>query len=116
MGSGRPLRFELWGARGDSALYLSVSQGSKLPKEQHKEHRVYTSSGHRCGVIPYSSVVGGLPLGLMMMNSTKENSLARACSCWDDELLGEFNCPSLSLSVCLYLFCLILTCLYPGGG
>src|SRR3954463_2771035 len=58
-GSGRPLRFELWGARGDSALYLSVSQGSKLPKEQHEEHRVYTSYGHRCGVIPYSSFVGG---------------------------------------------------------
>src|SRR4051812_26915599 len=27
-GSGRPLRFELWGARGDYALYLSVSQRS----------------------------------------------------------------------------------------
>src|SRR3954464_10368779 len=56
-GSGRPLRFELWGARGDYALYLSASQRSKLLKEQHKRHRVYTGSGHRCGVIPYSSVV-----------------------------------------------------------
>ena len=37
--------------------------GSKLRKEQHKRHKVYTGSGHRCGVIPYSSVVGGLPLG-----------------------------------------------------
>src|SRR3954468_5793586 len=27
-GSGRPLRFELWGARGDRAIYLSVSQRS----------------------------------------------------------------------------------------
>src|SRR3954465_2960694 len=96
-GSGRPLRFELWGARGDSGLYLSVSQGSKLPKEQHKRHRVYTGSGHRCGVIPYSGVVGGLPLGLMKMNSTRVNSLARACSSWDDELQWEFSRPSLSL-------------------
>ena len=24
---------------------------------QHKGHKIYTSSGHRCGVIPYSSVV-----------------------------------------------------------
>src|SRR3954470_12635019 len=55
-GSGRPLRFKLWGARGDYALYLSVSQGSKLQNEQHKRHRVYTSSGHHCGVIPYSSL------------------------------------------------------------
>src|SRR3954463_14606992 len=56
-GSGRPLRFELSGARGDYALYLCVSQRSKLLKEQYKKHRVYTGSGHRCGVIPYSSVV-----------------------------------------------------------
>ena len=28
----------------------------KLHEEQHKGHEVYTSSGHRCGVIPYSSV------------------------------------------------------------
>src|SRR3954469_9317292 len=45
-GSGRPLRFELWGGRGDRALYLSVSQGSKLLREKHKRHRVYTGSGH----------------------------------------------------------------------
>src|SRR3954462_3613019 len=70
----------------------------QLPKEQHKRHRVYTGPGHRCGVIPYSSVVGGLPLGLMMMNSTRKNGLVRACSSWDDELLGEFSRPSLSLS------------------
>src|SRR3954471_18974873 len=55
--SGRPLRFELWGVRGDRALYLSVSQGSKLLQEQRKRHRVYTGSGYHCGVIPYSSVV-----------------------------------------------------------
>ena len=25
--------------------------------EQHKRHKIYTGSGHHCGVIPYSSVV-----------------------------------------------------------
>ena len=30
---------------------------SKLWKEHHKRHRVYTGSGNRGGVIPYSSVV-----------------------------------------------------------
>ena len=50
---------------------LVASQGSKLHKEQHKGHKVYTGSGHHCGVIPYSSLwCGGLPQGLMM-NSTK---------------------------------------------
>ena len=81
-GSGRPLRFELWGAREGYVFYLSVSQGSRLLKELHKRHKVYTGSGHRCSVIPYSSVwwVDCL-LGLMMMNNTRKNNLARVCSC-----------------------------------
>ena len=71
-GSGRPLRFEHWGARGDYALNLSVSQGTSLLQETCKRHKIYTGSDHRCGVIPYSSVwCGGLPLGLMM-NSTEQ--------------------------------------------
>lgn len=37
-------------------LHPSAMLGSKLRKEQHKRHRVYTGSGHHCGVIPYSSV------------------------------------------------------------
>ena len=79
--SGRRLRFEHWGARGDYAFNLTVSQGSKLLKELHKRHKIYTGSGHRCGVIPYSSVwCSGLPLGLMMMSNTGKNSLARVCS------------------------------------
>src|SRR3954466_1226502 len=62
-------------------LYPTASLRSKLWKEQHKRHRVYTGSGHQCGVIPYSSLWrGGLPLGLMMMNNTRKNSLARVCS------------------------------------
>ena len=61
-------------------LCLVASHGSKLHEEQHKRHEVYTSWGHHCGVIPYSSLwFGGLPLGLMM-NNTRKNSLARVCS------------------------------------
>ena len=58
----KPLRFELWGAREDYVFYLSVSQGSRLLKELHKRHKVYTGLGHRCGVIPYSSVVWWIAL------------------------------------------------------
>ena len=38
---------------------LSLVWISKLRSmnSQHKGHKVFTSSGHRCGVIPYSSVV-----------------------------------------------------------
>ena len=58
-------------------LCLVASQGSKLHEEQHKGHEVYTSLGHHCGVIPYSSFWGGgLPQGLMM-NNTRKNCLAR---------------------------------------
>ena len=61
-------------------LFLAESLGSKVREEQHKRHKVYTGSGHHCGVIPYSSVWrGGLPLGLMM-NNTRKNSLVRVCS------------------------------------
>ena len=80
-GSSRPLRFKLWGACEDYVFYLSVSQGSRLLKELHKRQKVYTGSGHRCGVIPYSSVWWvDCILGLMMMNNTRKNSLARVCS------------------------------------
>ena len=79
-GSGRPSRFELWGARGDHTPCLPMSRRlarSKLHEEQHKGHEIYTGSGHHCGVIPYSIVwCGGLPLGLMM-NNTRKNCLAR---------------------------------------
>ena len=37
-------------------LHLAASLGSKLRKEQHKGHKIYTGSGHHCGVIPYSSL------------------------------------------------------------
>ena len=40
-------------------LALALTAISKLStsNSQNKGHRVYTGSGHRCGVIPYSSVV-----------------------------------------------------------
>lgn len=78
--SRRPLRFELWGACEDlppTNPCPIASRESKLNDEQHGGHKIYTGSGHRCGVKPYSSVwCGGLPQGLMM-NSTGKNCLAR---------------------------------------
>src|SRR3954469_18735956 len=77
-GSGKPLRFEHWGAREVFPFYRCTLKLAKILRtnstnSQHrKRHEVYTGSGHRCGVIPYSSVVvDGLPLGLMM-NTTRE--------------------------------------------
>ena len=59
-GSGKPLRFEHWGAREVSpSLAHALTAISKLStsNSQNKGHRVYTGLGHHCGVIPYSSVV-----------------------------------------------------------
>ena len=79
-------------------LNPSAMLGSKLRKEQHKRHMVYTGSGHRCGVIPYSSV--------WWISSWSDDDeqykeeqpreglfLAGAMNCWE-----EFNHLSLSLS------------------
>ena len=102
-------------------LHPSASLRSKLWKERHKRRRVYTGSGHRCGVIPYSSVwCGGLPLGLMMMNNTRKNSLTRVCSLLEgDELLGGVQSP-FSLSSRLRSDLLFLPCgwlvLFIGKG
>ena len=58
----KPLRFEHWGAREDLSLTdhaltrFAISKASST-NSQHKGHKIYTGSGHRCGVIPYSSVV-----------------------------------------------------------
>ena len=67
----------------------SPHKRSKLHEEQHKGHEVYTSSGHHCGVIPYSSLwCGGLPLGLMMNNTKEEQPREELFLSWCDELLG----------------------------
>ena len=56
----KPLRFDLWGAREDFSLTsyaltrFAISASSR--NLQHKGHKIYTGLGHRCGVIPYSSV------------------------------------------------------------
>src|SRR4051812_29465140 len=56
----KPLRFEHSGAHKDLSLPRSLSQQSQgLAQriQRTRDRRVYTGSGHRCGVIPYSSVV-----------------------------------------------------------
>ena len=89
---------------------LTESLGPKLRKDQHKRHRVYTGSGHHCGVIPYSSVWrGGLPLGLMM-NNTRKNSLTRVCSCGDVVPLEGLILDAYLISSFLSRY------LYPVGG
>ena len=57
----KPLRFEHWGAREDlllpnHALNLATISKASSTNSQHERHKIYTSSGHHCGVIPYSSV------------------------------------------------------------
>ena len=58
----KPLRFEHWGAHKDFPLpniSLSLAATPKLisMNSQDKRHKIYTGSGHHCGVIPYSCVV-----------------------------------------------------------
>ena len=73
----------LWCTRRFNPLPTCSSPNRKVlnyQTEQHKRHKVYTGSGHHCGVKPFSSLwCGGLPLGLMM-NNTRKNSLAMVCS------------------------------------
>ena len=58
----KPLRFEHWGAHEDLSLpnhtltLTAISKPSST-NSQHKGHNIYTGSGQRCGVIPYSIVV-----------------------------------------------------------
>ena len=71
---------------------LVASQGSKLHEEQHKGHKVYISSGHHCGVIPYSSLrCGGLSRGLMMNNTKEELPREGRSSCGGDASWEGFN-------------------------
>ena len=58
----KPLRFEHWGAHEDfllpnHALNLATISKASSTNSLHRGHKIYTGSGHRCGVIPYSSVV-----------------------------------------------------------
>ena len=83
-GSGRPLRFKHWGARGDFASYLPAP----LRHARIEAMKITTQGTHGlywfgpplwCNTL-LQCVVCGLPLGLMMMNNTREDSLARVCS------------------------------------
>ena len=68
-------------------IHVPMPRSESKLHDEHKGRKVYTGLGHRCGVIPYSSVwCGGLPLG-QMMNSTKEEQPRERCSCGG--VLGE---------------------------
>ena len=60
-GSGKTLEVRTLACARRSLLPLAhaLTAISKLSasNSQNKRHKVYTGSGHRCGVIPYSSVV-----------------------------------------------------------
>ena len=61
----KPLRFKLWGEHKDLSLSSSLAHDLKAKLDKPKgtrDTRVYTGSGHRCGVIPYSSVVWRIAL------------------------------------------------------
>ena len=62
----KPLRFELLGVNEDlsplARTLAMISRPSSLNPRNRRHARVYTSSGHRCGVIPYSSVVWWIAL------------------------------------------------------
>ena len=58
----KPLRFKLWGAREVLSLLpiyalARYDLGDELDALATQRHMIYTGSGHRCGVIPYSSLV-----------------------------------------------------------
>ena len=58
----KPSRFEHWGAHEDLPLpnhALNLAMISRLARRTRntERHEIYTGLGHRCGVIPYSSVV-----------------------------------------------------------
>ena len=73
-------------------LRLDTLQGSKLHEDQHTVHEVYTSSGHHCGVIPYSSLWrGGLPQGLVMNNTKEELPRKGRSSCGGDASRERLN-------------------------
>ena len=87
----KPLRFELWVRVKIFPLPIHVPTPRRESKlhDKHKGHKVYTSSGHRCGVIPYCSLwCGGLPHGLMMNNTKGEQPREGLLLSWWDELLG----------------------------
>ena len=87
----KPLRFEHWGAQEDfplpnHALFLTAISKLSSTNPQNKRHEIYTGSGHRCGVIPYSSVVWWIASWAEDEQLQGKNSLLRRGAL----VLGEF--------------------------
>ena len=87
----KPLRFEHLGAHEDfplpnHALTLTAISKPSSTNPQHKRHEIYTGSGHRCGVIPYSSVVWWIASWAEDEQLQGKNSLLRRGAL----VLGEF--------------------------
>ena len=80
LGSGKPLRFEHWGAHEELSLSSSLAQRSQglAPRTQRtRDTSVYTGLGHRVGVIPYSSVVWWIAYWAEDEQLQRKNSLLR---------------------------------------
>ena len=100
----KPLRFELWGAHEDlsspSDSPSPLSQGSARRTRRTKELKIYTGLGHRCGVIPYSSVVWWIATWAGDEQYKGRTASRGSILGWGDELLGGVQSPfSLSLSL-----------------
>ena len=87
----KPLRFEHKGAHEDlslpnHALSLTAISEPSSTNPQHKRHEIYTGSGHRCGVIPYSNVVWWIASWAEDEQLQGKNSLLRSGAL----VLGKF--------------------------
>ena len=59
------------------ALTLTAISKPSSTNPQHKRHEIYIGSGHRCGVIPYSSVVWWIASWAMDEQLQGKNNLLR---------------------------------------
>ena len=109
-GSGKTLEVRTLGCAEDfplptHALNLAAISKPSSTNSQHKRHEIYTSLGHRCGVIPYSSVVWWIASRTEDEQYKGKNSLLRRGvlvlgGCEDE--LNEFDVS------CLLLWWLVL--------
>ena len=90
VGSGKPLRFELWGVHEELSfpgLLAQRSHGLAQRTQGTRDTWVYTGSGHRCGVVPYSSVVWWIDSWAEDVQVQDMNSLLRRGVLELDELV-----------------------------
>ena len=78
----KPSRFEHWGAHEylplpNHALNLATISKASSANSQHRGHKIYTGSGHRRGVIPYSSVCWWIASWAEDEQYKRKNSLLR---------------------------------------